>query len=309
MPLAPRPLPFDPRALAGLSERFVTSHHANNYGGAVRRLAAIRAQLAAGDVAALPAYALNGLKREELIAANSVHLHEIHFAGLGGTGELPDGPLQVALAAQFGSVERWRNEFIALGKALAGGSGWVLLSWLPCEARLANQWAADHAHAFAEAVPIIALDMYEHAYHLDFGADAAAWIDAFMRNLAWQRIAQRFEAAVAASTFEFGVEPRALAAGAEGVLILDVRRAAAARASPSRVRGAQWRDPERVDAWAAELRADRPIAAYCVHGHAISRTVAARLRYAGREARHVDGGFERWSAQHLPLEPNAGGAA
>jgi Fe-Mn family superoxide dismutase len=61
-----------------------------------------------------------------------------------------------------------------MGKALGGGSGWVLLVFQPREGTLVNQWAADHTHALAGGVPILALDMYEHAYHMDFGAAAGA---------------------------------------------------------------------------------------------------------------------------------------
>ena len=64
----------------------------------------------------------------------------------------------------FGSVERWRAEFMAMGKALGGGSGWVLLAWSPRDDRLVNQWAADHTTTLAGGRPILALDMYEHSY-------------------------------------------------------------------------------------------------------------------------------------------------
>ena len=82
----------------------------------------------------------------------------------------------------------------AMGKALGGGSGWVLLTYSPRDKRLVNQWAPDHAHTLAGASPIIALDMYEHSYHMDFGAKAAAYVDAFMQNIHWTRAADRFAA-------------------------------------------------------------------------------------------------------------------
>ena len=95
--------------------------------------------------------------------------------------------MAMALAANFGTVERWREEFVAMGKALGGGSGWVLLVFQPREGTLVNQWAADHTHALAGGVPILALDMYEHSYHMDFGAAAGAYVDAFMDNIDWAR--------------------------------------------------------------------------------------------------------------------------
>ncbi len=193
------PLPFDATRLTGLSQRLIESHRRNNYGGAVRRVNAIRARLRALDHSQAPGFELNGLKREELLAFNSLLLHEVYFDNLGGTSELEPGPLRTVLTAAFGSYERWRDEFAAMGKALAGGSGRVLLSWSPRAAMLVNQWAADHARAPAEATPIVALDLYEHSYHLDYGAAAADYAQAFVCNLQWERIAARFERAVAAS--------------------------------------------------------------------------------------------------------------
>jgi Fe-Mn family superoxide dismutase len=189
-----KPLACDPARLNGLSEKLIVSHYENNYGGAVKRLNAIGEQLAALDFATAPVFTINGLKREELIAANSMILHELYFAGL-GAGGAPDGALRAALARDFGSVERWRAEFSFMGKAQGGGSGWVLLTYSARAGRLVNQWAADHSCALAGATPILALDMYEHSYHMDYGAKAAAYVDAFMQNIDWANAARRFEAA------------------------------------------------------------------------------------------------------------------
>ncbi|TMH64091.1 MAG: superoxide dismutase [Betaproteobacteria bacterium] len=193
MPYELKPLPFEPKRLNGLSERLILSHHENNYGGAVKRLNAIAAKLAELDYGSAPVFVVNGLKREELIATNSMILHECYFAGLGGDGQLGSGALHKRIAQDFGSLERWRAEFTAMGKALGGGSGWVLLVWSERCARLVNQWAADHTHALAGATPILALDMYEHSYHIDYGAKAAAYVDAFMQNVNWQSVAQVYE--------------------------------------------------------------------------------------------------------------------
>jgi superoxide dismutase, Fe-Mn family len=191
-----KPLPFDPKRLDGLSERLIVSHYENNYGGAVKRLNAIAAQLAELDFSSAPGFVVNGLKREELVAGNSMVLHECYFDCLGGKGDLPRGALQDRLARDFGSVERWRAEFTAMGKALGGGSGWVLLTWSERRARLVNQWAADHAHVLAGGVPVLALDMYEHSYHIDFGAKAGEYVEAFMRNVDWEKASARHVRAV-----------------------------------------------------------------------------------------------------------------
>jgi superoxide dismutase, Fe-Mn family len=198
-----RPLLLKPQWMNGLSERLLVSHYENNYGGAVRRLNAIRSRLAALDWARIPVFEINGLKREELIAAGSVILHEIYFESLGGHGdnpptglEEPPAGLAQALERDFGSVAAWRAEFTSMAKAPAGGSGWAILAWSERLGRLMNQWAADHAHNLPGATPILALDMYEHAYHLDFGAKAAAYVDQAMANLNWERIGARYRLAI-----------------------------------------------------------------------------------------------------------------
>jgi Fe-Mn family superoxide dismutase len=179
-----KPLPFDPKSIKGLSERILVSHHDNNYAGAVKRLNAITGQVAALDYATAPVFVVNGLKREELLAANSMILHELYFAGI-GEGSQPGELLAEAITRDFGSVDRWRAEFVAIAKAEGGGSGWVLLTWSPRDKRLINTWAADHTMTLAGGQPILALDMYEHAYHMDYGAKAGDYVDAFMTAVKW----------------------------------------------------------------------------------------------------------------------------
>jgi Fe-Mn family superoxide dismutase len=179
-----KPLPFDPTKIKGLSEKILVSHYDNNYTGAVKRLNAIKEQLAGLDYAKAPVFLINGLKREELIATNSMILHEAYFAGLGEESQ-PGAALSEALARDFGSVDRWRAEFAAMGKAEGGGSGWVVLNWDRRDKRLVNAWAADHTTTLAGGQPILVLDMYEHAYHMDYGAKAGDYVEAFMRAIGW----------------------------------------------------------------------------------------------------------------------------
>src|SRR5207302_7815447 len=176
-----------------LSEKLLVPNYEYNYRGAVKRLNSIGPKLAELDYGSAPVFVLNGLKREELIATNSMILHECYFDGLGGDGQVSPGELYDRLTQDFGSLERWRVEFTAMGKALGGGSGWVLLVWSDRGNRLVNQWAADHTHALAGATPILALDMYEHSYHIDYGAKAAAYVDAFMENINWRGVGQTYE--------------------------------------------------------------------------------------------------------------------
>lgn len=85
-----------------------------------------------------------------------------------------------------------------MGKALGGRSGWVLLTWSRRDRRLVNTWAADHTMTLADGAPLLALDMYEHAYHMDYGAKAAAYVDAFMRAVSWKNANAAFQRASAA---------------------------------------------------------------------------------------------------------------
>ena len=293
------PLPFDPRGLHGLSERLLASHHQNNYSGAVRRLNAIRTQLSTLPLASTRGYQLNGLKREELIASNSMSLHELYFSSLGGDGKTMEPACALALQANFGSAERWREEFVAVGKALAGGSGWVLLTFQPREGTLVNIWGAEHTHALAGGVPILALDMYEHAYHIDFGANAGDYVEAFMANIDWPAVYARYQAAVHAAS-----EPWA-ASVIDGATLLDVRRAGVFNNAKTMILGATWKDPAEVAQWAQELPRDAEFIVYCVYGHEVGRATAMRLRAAGFNARFLNGGIDGWTTTGGPLSEKA----
>jgi Fe-Mn family superoxide dismutase len=192
MPYQAKPLSLDPKSINGISEKVLVSHYQNNYVGAVNRLNAIGTQLAELDFAKAPNFLINGLKREELIAANSMILHEIYFDGLGG-GTGMSGALAAAITRDFGSPERWRTEFAAMGKAEGGGSGWVILSYSPRDKRLVNQWAADHTTTLAGGRPVLVLDMYEHAYHMDYGAAAARYVDFYMEAIRWDNAAKLYD--------------------------------------------------------------------------------------------------------------------
>jgi Fe-Mn family superoxide dismutase len=162
----PSPLPFDPAKLRGLSERLIRSHWENNYCGAVKALNAVEQRLAAMlEDPDLPPYLYGDLKREEVLRTGSVRLHELYFANLGGDGRAPDDMRRV-LSHAFGSFSRWEAEFRRTASALAGGSGWTILAIGP-EGGLHNYWAWDHSTGAPESRPLLVLDMYEHAYHLD----------------------------------------------------------------------------------------------------------------------------------------------
>lgn len=303
-----------PYLLNGLSLKLIESHYENNYGGALRRLNAITEQLDGIDFATAPGYVINGLKREELAALNSTVLHELYFASLGGDGN-PTPVLAEALARDFGSVDRWRSQFMAMGHALAGGSGWVVLAFLPGHQRLINQYASEHSQSVTGGIPVLALDMYEHAYHIDFGANAKAYVEAFMRNLDWSAVSGRYEDALQVAPPrpfvqpEFGDVPGVeveqvrgmLGAGAE-LQFIDVRPRHFVSRTQDIAEGATWRDPERVDEWIGELSKEVPVVVYCVYGFHVGCGATLTLRNAGFDASYMKGGHCGWKAAGGPTK-------
>jgi superoxide dismutase, Fe-Mn family len=226
-------------------------------------------------------------------------LRELYFRSLGGDGKTMEPPMALALDANFGSVTRWREEFVAMGKALGGGSGWVLLMFQPREGTLVNHWAADHTHVLAGGVPILALNMYAHSYPMDFGAAAGSYVDAFMENISWSAVYPRYQAAVHNASEPFGAARDDVA----GALLLDVRRAGAFAQAATMIPGATWRDPALVAEWSRELPIDRDVIVYCVYGHEVGRATAMRLRAAGVKARYLHGGIDAWQAAGQAIVP------
>lgn len=195
----PKPLPFDPTKLKGLSERLLRSHWENNYGGAVRALNAVEQRLdALMKDKDLPAYVYADLKREELLRTGSLVLHERYFANLGGGGT-PAGRALELIKTGWGGYEAWEAEFKRTANGLAGGSGWVVFALNLHTGEAHNYWAADHATQAVLGAPLLVLDMYEHSYHMDFGAAAGRYVDAFMDNVNWDEVARRAEWAAKAA--------------------------------------------------------------------------------------------------------------
>lgn len=188
-----KPLPFDPRKLRGLSERLIVSHHENNYAGTLKNLNKVEEELAR-VTKDTPGFILSGLKERELTFTNSVILHELYFENLGGDGR-PGAGIEKALAAALGTVARWEELFRATGMSLAGGSGWAILDFNFHSGDLRTYWAGNHTQVLASGVPVLVMDMYEHAYQIDYGATAARYVDAFFQNVNWDEVNRRLERA------------------------------------------------------------------------------------------------------------------
>jgi Fe-Mn family superoxide dismutase len=185
-----RPLPFDPKTLKGLSEKLIVSHHENNYGGAVKNLNKVEAAL--GQLTKdSPAFLVAGLKERQLTFSNSVTLHELYFGNLGGDGK-PAGEVAKALGEAYGSLARWEEEFRATGMALSGGSGWVMVDLDLATKDVRTYWSGNHTQARASSMPLLVMDLYEHAYQMDYGAAAAKYIDAIVASLRWEEVERRF---------------------------------------------------------------------------------------------------------------------
>jgi Fe-Mn family superoxide dismutase len=321
------PIAVRPWTLNGISERMIVSHYENNYGGAVRTLNAVRRELAELDAGMAP-HRLRTLKHEEHRAMGSVALHELYFGNLGNEGNAglgrPDWhevPNQIApmLEEHFGSARMWRREFVGMAQALAGGSGWVLLNYSRQEKRFWNQIAIDHSQCAVDAAPVLVLDMYEHAYQLDFGANARAYIDAFMRNVNWAAVLKRIAAVTGNQALptedpsnqeipSMSVEELAaqLAKG-QPVQVLDMRPRHHISRNVDLMEGAVWRDPDQVEEWIGELSSDQPVAVYCAYGFHVGCNVAKTLRERGFDARYIRGGVSAWYAAGGPraMQPPA----
>jgi len=248
---------------------------------------------------------IRALKREELSAIGSVILHEFYFANLGGDGRIPT-VVATALERDFGGVREWRSEFVATARALAGGPGWVVLSYSPYDGRLYNQIAIDHSHALVGAAPVLVLDMYEHAYHLEFGANAAAYVDVFMRIIDWTVVAERLMGATGDGQRREGEagkhtlpsisveELRSVMEGEQQIQVVDARPRNYVSKDPDTMPNAVWRDPERVDEWSAQLSPETPVFVYCAYGFEVGRSVTTALRERGFDARYIRGGLAAW---------------
>ena len=306
------PLFVRPWTLNGMSPGLIESHYELNYGGAVNRLNSITKQLELLDRAKTPAEVIHRLKRDEFTALNSVLLHELYFSSIGGDGRAVPGEMTAALTRDFGSVNFWRDEFVGLAEQLAAAqsAGWVLLTFVPRTGRLINHIATDDGHSVAGGIPVLALDMYEHAYHLEFGANATAYVAAFMRNIDWKSVETRSLNAMKVSPPlkleqpEFGDTPavsveevEAMLQSGKPVQIIDARPRHYITKATDIMDGAVWRDPERIDDWIDELKKDEPVVTFCVYGFHIGCQTASALRQRGFDAKYMRGGHFGWKAK------------
>ncbi|MEK9135200.1 MAG: Fe-Mn family superoxide dismutase [Patescibacteria group bacterium] len=187
-------LPF--KELKGISQKTIEIHWGKLYQGYVKKWQEIQEKLKVVDKSSVNAVFsdFRELKLEETFATNAIILHEAYFDVLGLPAEASakaGGEILERIKRDFGSFEAWQEEFKALGLA---SRGWVILSFDFNEGRLRNYLADAHnLYGVWGASPILVLDMYEHAYFIDFGSDKKAYIESFFQNLNWQAVDGKFQ--------------------------------------------------------------------------------------------------------------------
>src|SRR5258705_8743356 len=309
------PLFCRPWTMNGMSPRLIESHYEHNYGTALNPLDSVPGEPEALGGKAPAAQVISRLSREPSQLLTPVLVDELYFASLGGDGRNVPDTIASALTRDFGSVDRWRHEFVALAEALTGDAGWILVTFVPRDGRLINHSTSDYSESIAGGIPILALDMYEHAYHIEYGANTTAYIAAFMRNIHWEAVEARYTDAMTVSRPrsldqpEFKDVPsitpeevQEMLSSGQRVQIIDTRPRHYSTRAQDIVEGAVWRDPERIEEWMTSLSKDEPVVTFCVYGFHIGCQSAAALRKAGFDARYMAGGHYAWKAIKGPLK-------
>lgn len=140
------------------------------------------------------------LKRRLAWEFDGMRLHELYFGNLGGTKPLdPNSSFAQKLVSEWGSIDAWRQDFIDTGAMR--GIGWAILYQDPVTGQLMNVWINEHDMGhIATGTPLLLMDVFEHAYMVDYGLDRAAYIKAFLNNVDWQVVQNRYDAVNARSS-------------------------------------------------------------------------------------------------------------
>ncbi len=191
--MAHQPRKFELKGLDGISDNQISQHMDILYVGYVNKLNEIEERLSSVDITkANQVFSdFRALKAEESFALNGVVLHELYFGNLGGKEGLGAGKLQDLMVRDFGSFEKWTDNFKACGMA---ARGWVILGMSAYDGRLHNYCLDTHNFNFpAMCTPLLVMDVYEHAYAIDYGVKRPPYIEAFMKNIDWEAAVNRLE--------------------------------------------------------------------------------------------------------------------
>lgn len=190
------PLPFD-KELKGISKKTIEIHHDKLYAGYVSKMNEVGAKLAAlrddadSQAAANQTYSdLRSLRNGETFATNGTYLHEYYFSCLGGPSGAEGTALAQAISAKWGSLDKFIAYFSASGMAMRG---WVVLCWNTKTETLNIYGCDSHDQGgIWGCIPLIVLDVYEHAYFIDYGSDRKSYIADFWKNLDWKSVDESF---------------------------------------------------------------------------------------------------------------------
>lgn len=193
-----KPLPFE-KELVGISKKTLEIHHDKLYAGYVKKAGEISEKLIAlvksGEYEGNATYSeLRVLKAEETFAVNGVYLHEWYFDVLGGDGDWQKAPeLAKALEEKWGSMENGLKYFSACAMA---ARGWSVLAWDTKAGKLKHYNSDFHNQGGVwGCLPIIVLDVYEHAYFIDYGSDRKKYIEDFWKNFNWEKAEEIYKKA------------------------------------------------------------------------------------------------------------------
>jgi len=177
--------------LDGLSAKQLKEHHDVLYAGYVKKIGEIEDKLKTVDLSSVNAtYSdLRELKSEETFALNGVKLHEGYFDNMAKGGMEPSGKIKELMEESFGSYDNWEKEFKAIGLA---ARGWVVLGYDLEEKRLRNVLCDSHNQGGVwNMLSLLIMDVYEHAYFIDYATGRKAYIEAFFKNIDWQFVDHR----------------------------------------------------------------------------------------------------------------------
>ena len=187
------PLPYE-KVTELMDEDTYNWHHDKHYAGYVNKRNEIEKELKTADrsKANVNYSAIRSLKLEETWNANGQILHEVYWSTMGGNGKYDDGmPVIKKINEDFGSFDKFKDDFLAVGKS---GRGWVVLVHdLFTDGKLRCAMYDFHNQGgIAGSLPIIAIDLFEHAYYHKYGPDRGAYLDALLGNIDWKKADEKY---------------------------------------------------------------------------------------------------------------------
>ena len=190
----PKPLRY--KSIPGfLSAEQIAPHYTAHYGGALRGYVAADAKLQSSIVAgtAIEPNAYGAIQRARASKGNSVLLHELYFDEMVPKGSDPEAEVRKAIEKRFGSLDKWAADFQASAKAAAG---WAMLTFHPLNGKLYNVVCDEHAMGpLWMATPLLVIDVYEHAFYVDYQNRKTEYVKKFMDHIDWQEVNRRYKVA------------------------------------------------------------------------------------------------------------------